>query len=409
MLQLRVLVALLLAVAIGEAGIIGLTIDVEDYDDQALYLATVGNASAATAAANLSLRFSATVPPWVAWTPGGGPGQEAFHQQIMSAVDEVIIMDYGTACHRELSTAALPCNPAFAHGLAMPFITAAQILSQSSAGKTQCLVTVGLGVDATPPHWEGARFHTESEIESFLTAGETLMRSCGMDAHSCMSQPGWPGSEGGPFNHFALFESGNYENATAYFPCAGDDPACAGGHRTGKAVWMYDYTPVADPRRQREFLDFCAARRVTELYVGATCNYLRGCENACNVHPATAPRPRPNASTEAQLTAFIRSADAAGISLQLYAGEIIGAPTLQCTKACLRLARTLQGSSPPPSSPLPPPPPSLKTDDDSWRSFPVYVFRMGSQSEWLDRIGLPKEHRAEVRWCTLGDVHVRAS
>ena len=26
----------------------------------------------------------------------------------------------------------------------------------------------------------------------------------------------------------------------------------------------------------------------TELYVGATCSYLRGCENACNVHPATA-------------------------------------------------------------------------------------------------------------------------
>ena len=81
---------------------------------------------------------------------------------------------------------------------------------------------------------------------------------------------------------------------------------------------MYDYTPVADAHRQRAFLEWCVARRVTELYVGATCSYLRGCENACNVHPATAPRPRPNASTEALLTAFIRAADAAGISLQLY-------------------------------------------------------------------------------------------
>ena len=119
---------------------------------------------------------------------------------------------------------------------------------------------------------------------------------------------------------------------------------------------MYDYTPVADAHRQRAFLEWCVARRVTELYVGATCSYLRGCEDACNVHPATAPRPRPNASTEAQLTAFIRAADAAGISLQLYAGEIVGAPTLQCTEACLRLAKTLHGPppEPPPEPPLQP-------------------------------------------------------
>jgi hypothetical protein len=218
----------------------------------------------------------------------------------MRAVDEVIIMDYGTQCHGALSTAALPCNPAFVHGLAMPFITAAQMLSQSTGGKTQCLVTIGLAVDATPPDWGNGRFHTEAEIETFLTAGENLMRSCGMGAHSCMSQPGWPGSEGGPFNHFALFESSNYENSTAYWPCPDDDPVCAGGHRTGKAVWMYDYTPVADLERQRAFLEWCVAKRVTELYVGATCNYLRGCENACNVHPPTAPRPQPNASTEAK-------------------------------------------------------------------------------------------------------------
>ena len=85
----------------------------------------------------------------------------------------------------------------------------------------------------------------------------------------------------------------------------------------------------------------------------AIISLLTGCENACNVHPATAPRPRPNASTEALLTAFIRAADAAGISLQLYAGEIVGAPTLQCTEACLRLAKTLH--QPPPEPPPEPP------------------------------------------------------
>ena len=87
---------LLLLLPAGEGGIIGLTVDVEDYDDQALFLATVRNATAATAAANLSLRFSATVPVWVAWAPVAG-SDEGFHQQIMRAVDEVIIMDYGTA------------------------------------------------------------------------------------------------------------------------------------------------------------------------------------------------------------------------------------------------------------------------------------------------------------------------
>lgn len=208
-----VLLALLQVAPVSEAGIIGLTVDVEDYDDQALYLATVRNATAATAAANLSLRFSAAVSVSSAWTPGAAG--EPFHQQIMRAVNEVILMDYGTDCNGELSTRALPCNPAFVHGLAMPFVSAAQFLSQSTGDKTQCLVTIGLGVDATPPDWSSGRFHTESEIESFLAAGETLMRSCGMGAHSCMSQPGWPGSEGGPFNHFALFESSNYENATA--------------------------------------------------------------------------------------------------------------------------------------------------------------------------------------------------
>ena len=87
---------LLLLLPAGEGGIIGLTVDVEDYDDQDLYLATVRNATAATADANLSLRFSATVPAWVAWAPVAG-SDEGFHQQIMRAVDEVIIMDYGTA------------------------------------------------------------------------------------------------------------------------------------------------------------------------------------------------------------------------------------------------------------------------------------------------------------------------
>lgn len=111
-------------------------------------------------------------------------------------------------------------------------------------------------------------------------------------------------------------------------------------------MWMYDATPVQDSDRQHAFLEWCVSRRITELYVGATCSYLRGCENACNVHPPTAPRPQPNASTEARLTAFIHAADAMGISTQLYAGEIIGTPTLQCTEACLRLARTLHDDAP---------------------------------------------------------------
>ena len=77
--------------------------DVEDYDDQAPYLAPVRNATAATAAATLSLRFSATVPVWVAWAPVAG-SDEGFHQQIMRAVDEVIIMDYGTAWYDRLDS-----------------------------------------------------------------------------------------------------------------------------------------------------------------------------------------------------------------------------------------------------------------------------------------------------------------
>ena len=42
--------------------------------------------------------------------------------------------------------------------------------------------------------------------------------------------------------------------------------------------------------------------------------------------------------------------------MQLYAGEIVGAPTLQCTEACLRLAKTLHQPPPePPPEPLPEP------------------------------------------------------
>ena len=44
----------------------------------------------------MALASSASFAAWVAWAPVAG-SDEGFHQQIMRAVDEVIIMDYGTA------------------------------------------------------------------------------------------------------------------------------------------------------------------------------------------------------------------------------------------------------------------------------------------------------------------------
>ena len=93
-------------------------------------------------------------------------------------MDEVIIMDYDTACHSPgISTAALPCNPVFVHGLAMPYLTSAEFLLRATG--RNCLVTVGVAVDATPQRWDNGRLHTESEIERFLDMGESLMRECG--------------------------------------------------------------------------------------------------------------------------------------------------------------------------------------------------------------------------------------
>ena len=54
------------------------------------------------------------------------------------------------------------------------------------------------------------------------------------ESGSCMGLPGWPLT--GPFNHFAIFESANFENATKFYPCPDDDPVCADGHRTGKGA-----------------------------------------------------------------------------------------------------------------------------------------------------------------------------
>ena len=233
----------------------------------------------------------------------------------------------------------------------------AEFLYTATGKKTD--VTVGLGIDATasgcdqpvgpcshgsPIPWSSGRFHTESELEDFLRKGEGLFRDCYMAGHNCMegwSEDGSP--EGGPFNHFAIFESSNYENMSMFWPCPPDSPSCAGGHRIGKAVWMYDKSPVVDiPRgRQRDFLRWCTASRVTEVYLGATCSMLRGCEDACFVHPAGAPRPQPNASTEGQLLAFIGALKQARVAVQLYGGEVNGEPSVRCTAAGIALAHSV--------------------------------------------------------------------
>ena len=106
---------------------------------------------------------------------------------------------------------------------------------------------------------------------------------------------------------------------------------------------MYDKTPVVDnpPGRQRDFLRWCAASRVTEVYLGATCSMLRGCEDACVMHPTGASRPQPNASTEGQLVAFIRELERQRVTVQLYGGAVNGEPSIRCTAAGISLAHSL--------------------------------------------------------------------
>eukprot|EP01052_Picozoa_sp_SAG31_P059014 SAG31_NODE_18352_length_639_cov_0.974074_1_plen_159_part_10 len=104
---------------------------------------------------------------------------------------------------------------------------------------------------------------------------------------------------------------------------------------------MYDKSPLVDSERQRDFLRWCSASRVTEVYLGATCSMLRGCEDACYVHPAGAPRPQPNASTEGQLVAFIRALERQRVAVQLYGGEVSGEPSIRCTAAGISMARSL--------------------------------------------------------------------
>ena len=68
---------------------------------------------------------------------------------------------------------------------------------------------------------------------------------------------------------------------------------------------------------------------------------LRGCEDACVMHPTGAPRPQPNASTEGQLVAFIRELEGQRVTVQLYGGAVNGEPSIRCTAAGISLAHSL--------------------------------------------------------------------
>ena len=193
-----------------EAAVVGFSTDIEECEVSTpggcdgLIDALVNASRLLKANNDLGIRLSTDVA--VGWSTAnytyGEPAgvQRPVLELIMDVVDEVVLMDYSEGCHEPLWTAAMPCYIGYAMFWTAPFITYSQFLKHAT--DREVLVTVGLGIDATPQNWASQRFHTELQLETFIAQAQTLMHGCGLgrNAH-CDAAYGWRAA--GPFHRLA--------------------------------------------------------------------------------------------------------------------------------------------------------------------------------------------------------------
>jgi hypothetical protein len=257
-----------------------------------------------------------------------------YYQAIMENVDEVLLMDYGQTTQGGLCPSApllpsrlgvdgaVPAHCPLAKPLwwTAPWIAYAESLRRISAGRRQVLITMGLPVDANEVGADRHWFSSEEQLEVFLNdTAEWAAHSGFLPGGSVANATGW-GSDGGPFHKPAIFLAEGYLNVTETRPCP-PSICLPGKQRPARGLWVYQSTadpmiyadqPAVAAAATARFLEWCGVRGVDELYLYPA--RIRGCTAAQHgLLPAGA-----NTTTEQQLATFVRTAGAAGVSVQLF-------------------------------------------------------------------------------------------
>ena len=332
-----------------DAAVVGLTADLEMWPQDSTYLNITATAGDAVRRSGTGLRYSVAaditlIYETTTWNGSliGKTPPRPYYQAIMEQVDEVLLMDYGQTTPGGLCELGSPsCPLAKPLWWTTPWIAYAESLRRISNGQRQVLVTMGLPVGA---NFEGASrgwFSSEEQLETFLNSVAEWAASSGFTTSGSASHAtGW---QRGPFHKPSIFLAELYLNVTKTRPCP--VAVCSpSARREPRGLWVYQstadpmiYAPAVEASHATaDFLAWCVRHSVDELYLFPS--RIRGCPIGSN------------ATTEQALVAFVRAADRAGVSVQLFVGvnKLWADHLIGCVEAALDFVRReqLQPASP---------------------------------------------------------------
>eukprot|EP01046_Picozoa_sp_COSAG06_P010015 COSAG06_NODE_538_length_14479_cov_3.477608_2_plen_419_part_00 len=339
LLDLAGLLLLFAAPRLAGAAVVGLTADLEMWQQDGEYLNITATAAALVRGSALSLRYSVAADITLVYETTKYNGSlstttlpRPYYQAIMDNVDEVLLMDYGQTTHGGLCPGGLAARCPLAKPLwwIAPWIAYAESLRRISDSRRQVLVTMGLPVDAGPMGTARDWFGSEEQLESFIGEAADWAASSGFTpSGDAANATGW---QHGPFHKTAVFMASLYKNLTDTRPCA--PPVCLPGkQRPPRGLWTYQST--VDPMvygsdataASARFLAWCVEHGIDELYLYPA--RIRGCTSTQHGLSLSGS----NATTERQLAAFVRSAGTHGVDVQLFVGVRCTARTLSYTHA----------------------------------------------------------------------------
>jgi hypothetical protein len=326
-----------------DAAVVGLTADLEMWPQDSTYLNITATAADAVRRSGTGLRYSVAADITLMYETTTWNGSlisktppRPYYQAIMEQVDEVLLMDYGQTTPGGLCQLGSPsCHLTKPLWWTAPWIAYAESLRRISNGQRQVLVTVGLPVGANLEGASRGWFSSEEQLEAFVNSTAEWAASSGFTTSGSASHAtGW---RRGPFHKPAIFLAELYLNVTKTRPCP--VAVCSpSARREPRGLWVYQstadpmiYTPASEASHATaEFLAWCIRHSVDELYLFPA--RIRGCPIGSN------------ATTEQALVAFVRAADRAGVSVQLFVGvNKLGADHLiGCVEATLDFVRREQ-------------------------------------------------------------------
>lgn len=320
--------------------VVGLTADLEMWPQDSTYLNITATAADAVRRSGTGLRYSVAADITLMYETTRWNGSlhtqtppRPYYQAIMEQVDEVLLMDYGQTTPNGLCQFdSARCDLAKPLWWTAPWIAYAESLRRISNGQRQVLVTMGLPTGANSQGTSRGWFSSEQQLEVFVNSMAEWATTSGFTTSgSTLRATGW---QRGPFHKTAIFLAELYINVTKTRPCpVSVCPASA--KREPRGLWVYQsiadpmiYAPASEAlHATAEFLEWCGRHGVDELYLFPA--RIRGCPIGSN------------STTERALSTFVRAADRAGVSVQLFVGvnKLWANNVNECAEAALDFVR----------------------------------------------------------------------